>query len=451
MKRFSVKFRVTLWYASCMIILVLFILGFLFIMGQYVVTTGSKDKLSSIVENSYKEIEFDDGRLEIDDDLNSATNGVYLSVFDEAGTLLYGHIPNDFEMVPTFSAGTMRTLGSEENLWYVYDSMHDISGYGNIWLRGIMSFDKMGSAFDAMIKLSAVAMPFLVLITILMGYLITKRAFRPIEFITASAERIGKEKDLSKRIGLGEGTDEIYTLANTFDRMFDRLEDAFKNERRFTSDVSHELRTPTAVIISQCEYALENAVTLEEAKEALETVLGQSQRMSALISQILTLSRADSSHAKLHIELLNFSELIEVIALQQQDMAKEKDISVEMDIEPQLMMEGDETMLMRLLLNLTENGIRYGRIGGRLFVALHKENDALIVSVEDDGIGISEALLPKIWERFYQVDPARSSSTGGAGLGLSMVKWIAEAHGGSVSVKSELGVGTSFTVVFPLT
>lgn len=450
MKKLSVKMKVTLWYASFMILMVIFILGFLFFIGEYVVSSGSQDRIIRIVENSYDEIEYDEGKLEIDDDLEFSSSGMYLSIFDKQGDLQYGHVPNVFTTNFDFKDGVMQTHKKNGNTWYIYDSQFNISGYGNIWVRGVMSLDESANAFSTMLKLAMFAMPFLVLIAIFMGYLITKRAFRPITQIQEAAQRIGEDKDLSKRINLGKGTDEIYTLANTFDSMFERLETAFENERQFTSDASHELRTPTTVIISQCEYALETANTLDEAKSALESILDQSRKMSFLINQLLTLARADKNHSKIHLELINLSELCEVIAMQQQELAKEKDIEIKTDLESDVLIHGDETMLMRLFLNLIENGIRYGRHGGHLMISLNKDNEQVIVRIKDDGIGIHKEHLNKIWERFYQVDSARSSSKEGLGLGLSMVKWIVEAHLGQIEVESMPDVGTTFIITLPL-
>ena len=226
--------------------------------------------------------------------------------------------------------------------------------------------------------------------------------------ITATAEQIGGGRDLTQRIALGEGRDEIYTLAAAFDRMFDRLQSAFDRERQFTSDASHELRTPTAVIISQCEYALENAQTLDEAQAALGSVLEQAKRMSSLISQLLTLSRADRGQAKLNLELINLSELSEMVTEQIREQAVPFDIAVTSEIQPDILIRGDETMLMRMLLNLMENGLKYGRPGGHLSLSLYRLGDNAVGEITDDGIGISQEHLGKIWERFYQADPSRS-------------------------------------------
>ena len=279
------------------------------------------------------------------------------------------------------------------------------------------------------------------------GYLITRRAFRPVRRIIQTAKEIGEGDDLSRRIALGEGRDEIYTLAAEFDRMFARLEKAFETEKQFTSDASHELRTPTTVIISQCEYAIENAQTLDEAKEALAAVLNQAEKMAALISQLLMLARADKGHEKLHFETVNLSDLASMVAEQQQENAEKRGIRIETNIQPDIEMLGDETMLMRIWINLIENGIKYGRENGWLNVQLAQKDGTIQGCVQDNGIGIAPENLARVWERFWQADPARSAS--GAGLGLSMVKWIVEAHGGEIHVESTLGQGTAFTFSFP--
>ena len=451
MKKLSIKLRVTLWFTLLMLLLVGVVLLVLFYVGSRIVTDNSKDTLVKAVAESLEEIDFDDGRLEIDDDLDYFQEGAYLSVYDHAGNLLYGRLPSAFEGTVDFVDNQLATVQIGSTQWYVYDVQYAPEGYGStVWVRGIMSADGSGNTIQLMIRLAAVLLPFLVVLAAIGGYLLIHRAFRPVRQITRAAESIGESKDLTKRINLGQGKDEIYTLAETFDRMFDRLQSAFERERQFTSDASHELRTPVAVIIAQCEYALANAQTVEEEKEALETVLAQAQRMSALIAQLLTLSRADRGQSKLQMEPIDLSELVEIVADQVQEAAAKRQITVETEIEPHVLLHGDETMLMRMLLNLMENGVKYGREGGYLSVKLHRHGSDVVGEIADDGIGIAEQHLEKIWERFYQVNPARSSSEEGVGLGLPMVRYIAEAHGGHVTVSSVLGQGSRFVFTLPL-
>ena len=159
------------------------------------------------------------------------------------------------------------------------------------------------------------------------------------------------------------------------------------------------------------------------------------------------LARADKSHKKLNLETVDLSGLAAAVAEQQQENAGARGIAIQTEIEPGLVLQGDETMLMRMLMNLIENGIKYGRENGWLKVALKRQGTCICGSVQDNGPGIAPEHLGQVWKRFWQADPARGGS--GAGLGLSMVKWIAEAHGGTVDVHSELGKGTEFTFSLP--
>ena len=450
MRKLSIKLRVTLWFTLFMVVIVAACLGFLFAMGAQEAARSAQNQVLDAVVEALDEIEYDDGRIEIDDDLEYFNDGVYISVYSTEGALMYGRLPSAYLMEEAFSDGRIRSVDDGSDTWYVYDILHSVGPDIRVWVRGVISYSRTSSTLVSMIRLAAAVFPALVLLAAAGGYLLVNRAFRPVRQIAEAADRINDGNDLSRRIGLKKGRDEIYTLAMTFDRMFDRLQVSFEREKQFTSDVSHELRTPTAVIISQCEYALEEARTLDEAKDALSTVLDQAERMSSMIGQLLTLSRADRGQNQLHLELINLSELTMMVAEQAQELAEKSAISVETQIEPDLLIHGDETMLMRMLLNLTENGIKYGRPGGHLRVRLSQTADSCVRGeIQDDGIGISPEHLPKIWDRFYQVNPARSSSDSGVGLGLPMVKYIAEAHGGSITAESREGEGTTFIFTLP--
>lgn len=443
MKRMTIRLKVTLWFTLFMGMLAGVALWLLFYAGGESARLATRDRMVSLVEESRSAMEAVDGGLEIREELQYFQDGVYLSVYTAAGEPLYGAVPGQFDNTSAFSDRRMRAVGTMQNNWYVYDARHEIDGYGVVWVRGVASADDVNSTLRAMLRLALVVFPFFVVLAAVGGYLIARNAFRPVRRIAQTAREISEGNDLSRRIALGEGRDEIYALAAEFDRMFQRLQAAFEAEKQFASDASHELRTPTAIVISQCEDALENAETLDEARAALRSVLDQAEKMAALIAQLLMLARTAGGSQKLHWEQVDLSELAELVAEQMEEMADARHISVETSVQPGLVVQGDETLLMRLLINLLENGIKYGREGGWLRLTLTGDEDTVTGVVEDNGIGIAPEHLDKIWNRFWQADPARS--TQGAGLGLSMVKWIAEAHGGSVCVRSEPGQGTAFT------
>ncbi len=448
MKKVSIRLRVTLWFTLLMTLLVAVVLAFMFAASSGVVHNESQKKLKGLVEIISSEL-LENEDVEIDSDLVSGREEAYFVVYDTDGSMLLGELPTGASITLPFVDQKPQSINSNGIKWNVYDRQISLPDNRTVWVRGIVASREGGTTYAAMLQLALIASPFLVILAALGGYFITGRAFRPVQRIAGLAERISDGKDLTQRITLGQGKDEIYQLAATFDRMFDRLEASFASEKQFTSDASHELRTPTSVIISQCEYALENASTLDEARAALATVLRQARKMSGLIAQLLTLARADQGQHKLNLELVNLSELCELVADEQREVAAEKGIVITTAIVPDLLLHGDQTLLMRLLINLVTNGITYGRPGGTLFVELKQDGDRFVGQVRDDGIGIAPEHLAHIWDRFYQVEAARSPSANGVGLGLSMVKWIAEAHGGSVDAQSQLGIGSVFTFIFP--
>lgn len=450
MNRLSIKARVTLWYASLMVGVVGLVLAVIFYVSSTILTSSIESRLFEIVEDSLQEIDYENGSFEVDDESWLIEEGVYLSFYTTEGIFISGNMPPAFTYDVIFSAGEIQTITSEGSDWAVYDRMIYVEGYGNAWIRGISSFSEAESTMQTMLYVSLIILPFMVLIAVIGGYLITRRAFIPVKRITESAEAITDGNELSKRINLGKGRDEIYTLANTFDRMFDRLESSFETEKQFTSDASHELRTPIAVIISQCEYALESAESEQELLGALKVILGQSQKMSRLISQLLFLSRTDQEVQPTKYEEVNLSELAEVIIEEQKMLADQKNITIRSEIEPNLILDADETMMMSLLINLISNAIKYGKQDGYVSVQLKQDKDKIIGIIEDNGIGISESDQNKIWTRFYQVDTARTSEKeGGVGLGLAMVNWIVQSHNGTITLKSALSKGSTFAFSLP--
>ena len=347
-----------------------------------------------------------------------------------------------------FKSELLQTVSSGSQTWYVFDLYMKLAGSpGGVWLRGTTSLSSIYATRDEILLQCALLFPFLILLSGFGGYLLTKKALKPVRQITAAAERIGSGSDLSQRIDLHNADREMMELSQTFDSMFSRLEKSFDAERQFTADASHELRTPTAVIIAQAEYALQHAKA-DEKDEALQKILAQAQKMSRLLAQLLMLARADANKIQFEIEKFDFSELAEIVLEETEQLAADKNITVKSDIEPDVEVEGDQTLLMRLLLNLLDNAVKYTGNGGEVAFTLRKTADGVICAVRDTGCGIAPEELPKIWRRFYQSDGNRGQS--GAGLGLSMVQWIANLHGGMVSVESTPGEGSTFTFTMPL-
>lgn len=447
MKRLSIQWRVTLWFTLLMTLLAAVGLAFLFFVGGQSALAATQNRMAEMAETARSEIGLDSSGFVFDSDLEYFRDGVYLSVYDAAGLPLYGAVPRLFDNTVVFADSQLRELTDAGGRWYVYDISFAVDE-SQVWVRTVAAVDEVGSTITQLLQLAFVVLPFFVVLAAVGGFWLTHRAFLPVRRITRTAREIRQGGDLSRRIDLGPGRDEIHTLASEFDSMFARLEASFAAEKQFASDASHELRTPTAVILTQCEDALESAASPEELRAALKAIQRQGEKMAGLLSQLLLLSRADSGRQTLRSEPVDLSGLAAAVADEQRERAADKGIAVTADIAPGLVVQGDETMLMRVLINLMENGIKYGRAGGHLALTLTAGGDTVTGKVADDGIGIAAEDLDKVWRRFWQADPAHSG--GGAGLGLSMVKWIVEAHGGRITVESVLGKGTAFTFTLPL-
>lgn len=451
----SIKLKITLWYTLLMALLGFLFLFLLLTVSNMRVLSSTGSRLQNTVIRSFREISFPQGSLSFDDDFTNLgiEEGIYLSAYDLSGNFLYGRLPAYYNGTPELVMDELQQDYDFYTHWYLYDSLMEIDGYGSLWVRGITSQTAAERMMFTLVRISMIILPFFLFMISLGGYLIIRRALSPLDQATATAYAISQGNDLSRRIGLKKGNDEVHHLSYTFDYMVEQLESAFEREKRFTSDVSHELRTPITVILSQCEYALSQSLSSSEQQTCLQSIQNQAKKMSRLITQLLTLARADSGRLLLTKEEINLSQLLEIICEEQQELALAKGIQLETAITPDLHLFCDETMMIRLFINLFNNAITYGKKNGHIFVSLHLDEGEIEGSIRDDGIGIAPNHLPHIWERFYQVDDSRTSSnrnSHNSGLGLPMVKWIVEAHGGRISVESTLNKGTAFLFRFPL-
>jgi two-component system, OmpR family, sensor kinase len=280
------------------------------------------------------------------------------------------------------------------------------------------------------------------------GWWLANGALRPIAQISTTAETIAGGK-LSERIDVGETESELGALARTLNTTFDRLEQNFEQQVRFTADASHELRTPIAVLLAETQRALTRERPPEEYREALAVCERNATRMSALVNSLLELARFDSGEVALHTEVCDLARLaresLEFIA----PLAAQKNVVLRDAFAP-VTTRADALKLGQVLNNLLTNAIVHNRAGTTVTLSLARENGHAVLRVADDGVGIPGEALPRLFERFYRVDAARGRERGGSGLGLSITKAIVEAHGGSIAVESEAGKGTTFTVRIPI-
>jgi heavy metal sensor kinase len=243
--------------------------------------------------------------------------------------------------------------------------------------------------------------------------------------------------------------DELGRLARTFDEMIGRLDESFQRQRQFTADASHELRTPLTAIKGQVDVALQRDRDPVAYREVLQTLNSEVDRMIRLISSLLTLARADAGQIPLNRQATSIRTSLENAVEQIRPLAAGRGIILELREGPEVTSLSDPDLLLQLWLNLLDNAIKHTPSGGQIAVALEEDGGEAIVTVTDTGPGIAPEHLPYIFDRFYRADPARTRSEGGSGLGLSISRWIAEAHGGSIEARSQVARGSTFVVRLP--
>ncbi|MDD4690508.1 MAG: ATP-binding protein [Eubacteriales bacterium] len=446
MNKLSVKIKVTLWYAAVMIVVSAIVLFAMTSINSKIINRDVSNRLIEAVDDNSRQF-FEPGAI-----LNSVVEfkhydrGVSLALYDGDGDLIGGNLPFEAENLE-FKHSVLRSETYGGETFYVLDKMVFVPGGYPVWVKGAISITAEKYALNSALTINFVLTGILILIASIGGYLIIKRAFVPVNKITDTAQTIIRSDDLSKRIDIGDGKDEISNLANTFDEMLDHIENAFEREKQFTSDASHELRTPVSVILSECEYMSECAKTDEEYKESAESVKIQAEKMAKLISQLLMISRMDRKSLQLNFEKTDISELLNFVCDEQENI-REKNVRLIREIDDGITAQADRFMIARLFMNLISNAYQYIGDGDEIRVSLKEAEDKIIATVWDNGKGIAKEDIDKIWERFYQADASRiDNKDGSAGLGLSMVKWIAQVHNGDAYVQSELGVGSEFKFV----
>ncbi len=459
----TLRTRFALWVSALM----LFALGafgaFVYVAVSRWLSTSLDDSLRLSATQLIATSDIDHGKLDLSDDpvtLNAGltdelrSRGLSIEIFSTSGTVLQSF--GSYSGLSIDPIDLQAAVGGQSSLRTSQDPAGD--GLVRVHTQPIVADGRVIAVVQMSQSLRSVealrqtllnalllGSPILVAIAGLGGYLLARRALAPIDQITRTARRISAE-DLSRRLDLPPSRDEVGRLAGTFDDMLGRLDGAFQRERQFTHDAAHELRTPLAAMQSILSVIGQRRRTAAEYEVAMSDLGEETARLSALTEDLLRLARAESSMEL--TEAVDLSTLVPDVVETMRAQAEAKDLVLAGEVEGDLRIVGDTDALIRLLVNLVDNAIKY-TARGSVMVFADGADDQVVVRVVDTGEGIAHTHLPHVFERFYRAEEARA--TPGTGLGLAICAEIVNAHGGSIGVESEPGEGSTFTVRLPRT
>ncbi len=439
----SIKLRTSLWFTLMVLLLSVMILVFVLVINGAAVTGDPAERLVKVVTKNTEDVEFDNGKFDWDD-LDLYKKGVSCSVYNIDGEFLKGAVSESIDLSGyPLKDGLLREESFNGKDYLIYDTYVDMDVSG-IWIRGLVENVWSSGLMDTIITLTFILLPSILVLAFGGGWLISWGAFRPMNKILAAADSISGGSDLSARINLKRGPSEMKKLSRSFDSMFERLQKSFETERQFASDASHELRTPITVILAQCDRAKRKDKTPEDFTNSINVIEEQTRNMSQLVQGLLGLTRLQHGTDRYKLKKADLSQFCLACA---GEFVPEDDRGIELtcNVENGIEAEFNAALMQRLIQNLLQNAYKYGREKGHVCLTLKKADGRAVLSVKDDGIGIAPDDIDKIWQRFWQADPSRNES-GSSGLGLSMVKEIAEFHGGTARVESSPGKGSEFII-----
>ncbi len=457
MNGLSIRWKLTLWYGAVFsAILVGFSSALYLLMRHHLVSLAD-----TVLHEEYREFRDEVGRARTVRELCEALESRFAA--------LEGH---QFELSDTNGAVLFRSAGVRAaglpRIWgdQVGDAVVEeltVAGMGRVHLaRGIINGPSGPLLAEVATGVAAIERAsrelVMVLITIVPaavgcalwgGWWLARKALAPVDLMAATAAEITSTR-LDKRLDERGAGDELGRLARSFNGMIERLERSFDEVRRFTADAAHELRTPLANMRTEVEVALRSRRCAERDGLVLENLIEEMERLGRLVSQLLFLCREDSGVGMPDQVAVRLDEVMSDVADHMEAVAREKGIVLLCELDRAWVVRGDKDRIRQVCFNLLDNAIKYTPAGGRVTVTADPADDHARVTITDTGIGIAAPDLPRVFDRFSRVDPARSSETEGSGLGLAICRSIVEAHGGKIEIESTLGESTTVIVSLPL-
>ena len=456
MKRVSIRFKLTAWYVA----ILLASLSIFGIAAFVAMRKGIEKSVDENLEGQANGIEEVMGHV-----LNAEPAGLqdelrehqelreqadFLQVCDQDGRWIYRSRLMEHYEVPVPAKANYSAydvMSAELPLRVLVREMK--AGADTYRIQVAEPMDDFYEAIDRFKWIVLLLSPLVVVLAAAGGYWLSGRALAPVDKITRAAQEINST-NLTKRLDVPKSGDELQRLSQTLNSMLERLEGSFDRITQFTANASHELRTPLALMRTTTEVSLRTSQTVADYREAQQEVLSELEKTSSLVEKLMLLARADAGVETLQRNPVNVAECLRDACKDGQILAEAKQLKFAKHIDSQeLFVEGDSHALRRLFLILIDNAIKYTPAGGTVTVGLRNSSGSVVAEFRDTGIGISADDLPNIFDRFYRADKARSREFGGVGLGLSIARWVAEAHRGSIEVQSTLDTGSLFLVRLP--
>ncbi|MGZ3535292.1 MAG: sensor histidine kinase [Thermodesulfobacteriota bacterium] len=477
----SLRFKLTLWYVLILGVLLTSFSGFLYFTLSKSLYRDVDNKLKSLAEliaseSSSPLSKFSFGTIDqaLEASMNLKPIGKFIQVLDESGNigrksdnLRNVQLPISLNALKNASKGsntfeTNRTIENTPLRIMTFPVVEN--GHVTKIVQIASSLEGVEDALNKLFLILIISVPSTLILASLGGQFLAHKALKPVDDITQTARMI-TSKNLNQRMNPPKVKDEISRLIETFNEMISRLDQSFQQMKQFSSDASHELKTPLTILKGEVEVMLRRERTSHEYQQTLKSNLEEINRMSQIVEDLLTLSKADTGEIGLNKEDINLTEILNEVVAQMNRLASSKKLDLSSsNHDEDIHLFGDALRLRELFINLIENGIKYTEEGGSIRIFLQKVSSArnqsgwlerekgelVKIIVSDTGIGIAQEDQERIFDRFFRVDKARSREQGGSGLGLSICKWIVEAHQGDIEVESELGKGSSFIVRLPL-
>jgi two-component system, OmpR family, sensor kinase len=474
----SVRARLTLWYTVVLALVLIFLAVLTYFLYWHNISRRTDSDIAQLSEafvtTFHAELADEAGPDAVTSAAHEAMlehrfRSTYFVLLDGSGSLIQssldlpkaGHSKESltedlfssesFRLFAASNTGELRTIHSGKDEYRVLARPLSVVGWSYM-LVVLQSLHPQKEMMQDIRNTFLWAIPIALLLASLGGYFLARKSLAPIAAMASQARGMGAA-NLHRRLSIANERDELGQLAQTFNQLLERLEASFEQQRRFMADASHELRTPVAILRGETEVTLSQPERSPgEYRETLLILSEESRRLAHIIEDLFTLARADAGQYPLTLRDAYLDELAAEALVRARSLALAKNITLTSAIEPDLPVHADEALLGRMLLNLLDNAIKYSPPGSTVALACRRDGDRYFVSVSDNGPGIPAELQPRIFERFLRADKARSRSegeTGGAGLGLSIARWIAEAHHGQLELTRSDSSGSTFTASLP--